>query len=95
MVQPMHEKIKLDTAKIGKTEWTWEYKKWEHGERIRGVSIKGKKLEWWSEAYPGYSGGFHCTQNIEDFLHKGPNVDDVPDHIVREMKETIEKAIQE
>jgi hypothetical protein len=91
----MTKKIRLMTSKLKKSEWTWNYRKVEHGERIRGVTIKGKKLTWWSETCPGYGGGYHCTQTIEDFLQKGPSVDEVPDHIVKEMKKTIEKAIEE
>lgn len=89
-INSMHLK-KLNNSKTPHKQWTWDYYKWEHGERIRGVEIRGKKIEWWSETHPPYAGGFHCTQSVEDFLLNGPNVNGVPDTIVEEIKEFIEK----
>ena len=86
----MKRKRKINTLKLLKSEWRWDHQKWENGERIRGVTIKGRKLRWWSETYPGYAGGFSCTQDIEDFLLPGPKVDGVPDEIVKKIKETID-----
>jgi len=74
-----------------KKEWTWGDEKTKNYERIHGVSIRKKRIEWWSEGYPGYAHGYHSSQSIDDFLKNGPGISDVPENILKEMTGVIKK----
>jgi len=42
----------------------WENK---NSEQINGAIIKNRRIEWWSERYPGYyTHGYHSSQTIDD-----------------------------
>ena len=77
-----------------KKEWTWGYDRIKNSEQINEASIKNRRIEWWSEGYPGYANGYYSSQSIDDFLKKGPIPSYVPESVLKEMTETI-KQIKE
>ncbi|OHD54801.1 MAG: hypothetical protein A2Y33_02190 [Spirochaetes bacterium GWF1_51_8] len=78
------KKIKIPDSV--RKEWTWNGASWEGGYRYDGVHLFEGCLVWYTEYYPGWSGGGTCQQSVEDFLTNGPSVGGAPEDVLEELR---------